>query len=95
MKIRQREDYALRRIEYNKIDLETYVNRKHKLNNEAAIIQAILEDKKETQRAILEKLNKLGGLEYKIAYTGAYDSIKECIDHSSYKRDKGKIKQIK
>jgi DNA-directed RNA polymerase specialized sigma subunit len=64
----QREDYALRRIEYNRIDLETYVNRKHKLNNEAAIIQAILEDKKETQKAILEKLSKLEGLEYKIAY---------------------------
>ncbi len=63
-----REDYALRSIEYNRIDLDVYVERKHKLNNEAAIIQAILDDKRETQRQILEKLNQLEGLEYKIAY---------------------------
>lgn len=63
-----REDYALRRINYNKIELDVYVDRKHKLNNEVAIIQAILEDKRESQRLILEKLNKLEGLEYKIAY---------------------------
>ncbi len=63
-----REDYALRRIEYNRIDLDVYVERKHKLNNEAAIIQAILDDKRETQRQILEKLKQLEGLEYKIAY---------------------------
>ncbi len=30
-----------------------------------------------------------------IVVTGAYDSIKECMDHSSYKRDKGKIRQIR
>ncbi|SCL87973.1 hypothetical protein [Sporanaerobacter sp. PP17-6a] len=63
-----REDYALRRLFYNKIDLDVYVDRKHKINNEAAIIQAVIDDKKETKRAILEKLNKLSGLEYKIAY---------------------------
>lgn len=64
----EREDYALRRIEYKRIDLDIYVNRKHKVNNEAAIIQAILDDKRETQKAILEKLNQLEGLEYQIAY---------------------------
>lgn len=63
-----REDYALRRIEYNRIELDIYVDRKHKLNNEAAILQSIIEDKKETQRQILEKLKQLEGLEYKIAY---------------------------
>lgn len=30
-----------------------------------------------------------------IIVTGAYDSVKECMQHSSYRRDKGKIKQIK
>lgn len=64
----EREDYALRRIEYNRIDLDIYVEKKNKLNNEVAIIQAILDDKRETQRQILEKLGQLEGLEYKIAY---------------------------
>lgn len=64
----QREDYALRRIEFNKIELNMYVDRKHKINNEAAIIQDILEDKRQTQREILNKLEQLEGLEYKIAY---------------------------
>ncbi|WMM24014.1 hypothetical protein RBU61_13930 [Tissierella sp. MB52-C2] len=63
-----REDYALRRIEYNNIDLNIYVDRKHKVNNEAAILQSIIEDKKETQKQLLEKLGKLEGLEYQIAY---------------------------
>ena len=30
-----------------------------------------------------------------IIVTGAYDSIKECMSHSSYKRDKGSMRQIK
>ncbi|WP_353096328.1 hypothetical protein [Tissierella praeacuta] len=30
-----------------------------------------------------------------IIVTGAYDSIKECMKERSYKRDKGKMKQIK
>lgn len=63
-----REDYALRRIEYNKIELDVYLERKHKINNEAAILQSIIEDKEETRRQLLENLNKLEGLEYKIAY---------------------------
>ena len=64
----EREDYALRRIEYKRIDLDVYVNRKHKVNNEAAIIQVILDDKRETQKAILEKIKQLEGLEYQIVY---------------------------
>ncbi|MGF7059272.1 hypothetical protein [Brassicibacter mesophilus] len=64
----QREDYALRRIEFNKIALDMYMDRKHKIDNETAIIQAILEDKRETQRQILNKIEHLEGLEYKIAY---------------------------
>ena len=64
----EREDYALRRIEYKRIDLDIYLERKHKVNNEAAILQAILDDKRETQKAILEKLKQLEGIEYQIAY---------------------------
>lgn len=30
-----------------------------------------------------------------IVVTGAYDSIKECMGHGSYRREKGSIKQIK
>lgn len=30
-----------------------------------------------------------------IIVTGAYDSVKECMGHSSYKRDKGSMRQIK
>lgn len=30
-----------------------------------------------------------------IIVTGAYDSIKECMAERSYKRDRGKMKQIK
>lgn len=30
-----------------------------------------------------------------IVVAGAYDSIKECMKERSYKRDRGKIKQIK
>lgn len=58
-----REDYALKRIK-----LDVYVERKYKLNNEAVVLQLIIEDKKETQRQVLEKLKQLEGLEYKIAY---------------------------
>lgn len=63
-----REDYALRRIEYEKIELDIYVDRKHKINNEAAILQSLIEDKKQTQMQLLVKLSQLEGLEYKIAY---------------------------
>lgn len=64
----EREDYALRRIEYNRIDLDVYIKRKHKVNNEAAIIQSVLDDKRETQRTILKKIKQLEGLEHQIAY---------------------------
>lgn len=30
-----------------------------------------------------------------IIVTGAYDDLKECMQERSYKRDKGKVKQIK
>lgn len=81
-----REDYALRRIEYNRIDLDVYVERKHKLNNEAAILQSIIEDKKETQRQILEKINKLEGLEYKIVYKRFIEgkTLNEIADELGY-----------
>ena len=64
----EREDYAVSVIECNKIDLEVYVNRKHKLINEMAILQAMLDDKEETKLELLDKINQLEGLEYKIAY---------------------------
>jgi DNA-directed RNA polymerase subunit RPC12/RpoP len=35
------------------------------------------------------------GKHRKIIVTGAYDSLKECMQERSYKRDKGKMKQIK
>ncbi|WMM24065.1 hypothetical protein RBU61_14190 [Tissierella sp. MB52-C2] len=35
------------------------------------------------------------GKHRKIIVTGAYDSLKECMGERSYKRDKGKMKQIK
>ncbi|CAK7056186.1 hypothetical protein [Tissierella sp.] len=35
------------------------------------------------------------GKHRKIIVTGAHDSIKECMKERSYKRDKGKIKQMK
>lgn len=35
------------------------------------------------------------GRHKRLIVTGAYDSIKECMQHSSYKRGKGSIKQIK
>lgn len=35
------------------------------------------------------------GRHKKIIVTGAYDSVKECMKERSYKRDKGKMKQIK
>lgn len=35
------------------------------------------------------------GKHKKIIVTGAYDSIKECMAERSYKRDKGKMKQVK
>ncbi|MBU5311897.1 hypothetical protein KQI38_07630 [Tissierella carlieri] len=35
------------------------------------------------------------GKHRKIVVTGAYDSIKECMQERSYKRNKGKMKQIK
>ncbi|MCF6466364.1 hypothetical protein [Clostridium sp. Cult2] len=81
-----REDYALRRIEYNKIELDIYVDRKHKLNNEAAILQSIIEDKKETQRQMLEKLEQLEGLEYKIAYKRFIEgkTLNEIADELGY-----------
>lgn len=82
----EREDYALRRIEYNKIDLEVYLNRKTKINNEAAILQAILDDKRETQMEILEKLKQLEGLEYKIAYKRFIENktLNEIADELGY-----------
>ena len=35
------------------------------------------------------------GKHRKIIVTGAYDGIKECMQERSYKRDRGKMKQIK
>lgn len=84
-----REDYALRRIEYNHIELSLYVDRKHKLNNEAAIIQSILDDKRETQRQILQKLRQLEGLEYKIAYKRFVEgkSLNQIAEELGYSHD--------
>lgn len=64
----EREDYALSVIEFNKINLEIYANRKHKLINEMAILQAMLDDKQETKKELLDKLKKLEGLGFQVAY---------------------------
>lgn len=84
-----REDYALRRIEYNEIELNLYLERKHKVNNEAAILQSILDDKRETQRQLLEKLGQLEGLEYKIAYKRFVEgkSLNEIAEELGYSHD--------
>lgn len=65
----ERESYAINRLrETNKIDIEIYIVRKWKMDNETAILQAIIDDKRETKEKMLEELGQLEGLEYKIAY---------------------------
>ena len=65
----EREQYAIDRlVKSNTIDYYNQLERQLDLNNKYAITQSILEDKKETQRQMLEKIQQLEGLEYKIAY---------------------------
>ncbi len=65
----KREQYAIYRLLRNPgIDYPRYLELQTALNNKVAIVQSILEDKKETQKEVLKKLDKLEGLEYKIAY---------------------------
>ncbi len=65
----EREQYAIDRlVKSNTIDYYNQLERQMDLNNKYAITQSILEDKKETQRQMLEKIQQLEGLEYKIAY---------------------------
>lgn len=65
----ERELYALDRlVSTHKIELDSYVDRHYRITNQIAVIQSILEDKRETQNEVLEKLKGLEGLEYKIAY---------------------------
>lgn len=65
----EREQYALARLYHtNGMDYEIFIEKQVKLNNKVAIIQAIVDDKRETQRDVLDKLKQLEGLEYKIAY---------------------------
>jgi len=65
----EREQYAIYRLLRNPgIDYPRYLELQTALNNKTAIVQSILEDKKETQKEVLKKLEKLEGLEYKIAY---------------------------
>ncbi|KNF10064.1 hypothetical protein CLPU_1c02290 [Gottschalkia purinilytica] len=65
----EREHYALERIKHtHKIDLERYIERNYRILNEMAVVKAVVEDKMQTKEEILDKLNQLEGLEYKIAY---------------------------
>ena len=65
----EREQYAIDRlVKSNTIDYYNQLERQMDLNYKYAITQSILEDKKETQRQMLEKIQQLEGLEYKIAY---------------------------
>lgn len=65
----EREQYALARLYHtNGMEYEIFIEKQVNLNNKVAIIQSIVDDKRETQRDILEKLKQLEGLEYKIAY---------------------------
>lgn len=65
----ERELYGVERIKHtHKIDLDRYVDRHTKIVNEMASISAIIEDKERSKKEILDKINKLEGLEYKIAY---------------------------
>ncbi len=65
----EREQYAIHRLlKVPEIDYYRYLELQLALNNKTAIVQSILADKKETQKEIFEKLNKLEGLEYQIAY---------------------------
>lgn len=65
----QREQYALTRLRWNNgVGYDLFIEKQVELNNKVAIVQAIVDDKRETQKDILEKLKQLEGLEYQIAY---------------------------
>lgn len=65
----EREQYAIEKLSRNhNIDYHNQLERQLNLNNKYAITQSILEDKLQTKKDILEKLNQLEGIEYKIAY---------------------------
>jgi len=65
----EREQYAIYRLlKVPGIDYPRYLELQTALNNKVAIVQSVLDDKRETQKEILNKLDKLEGLEYKIAY---------------------------
>lgn len=65
----EREQYAIEKLSRShNIDFHNQLERQLNLNNKYAIIQSILEDKLQTKKDILEKLNQLEGIEYKIAY---------------------------
>src|SRR5699024_2630480 len=65
----EREQYAIYRLlKVPGIDYPRNLELQTALNNKVAIVQSVLDDKRETQKEILNKLDKLEGLEYKIAY---------------------------
>lgn len=84
----ERESYAINRLrEKNNIDLDIYVERKCKMDNEAAILQAIIDDKVETSIKLRKELGQLEGLEYRIAYKRyiegkSLDTIAEELNYS-------------
>lgn len=86
----EREQYAIHRLlKVPEIDYCRYLELQLALNNKTAIVQSILDDKKETQKEIFEKLNKLEGLEYKIAYKRFIEGkrLYEIADELDYSYD--------
>ncbi len=65
----EREQYALIRLRHNNgMEYNRYLEKQCELNNKVAIIQAIVDDKKETKTEIIKRLKELDGLEHRIAY---------------------------
>src|SRR5699024_9878235 len=86
----EREQYAIYRLLRNPgIDYPRYLELQTALNNKVAIVQSILEDKKGTQKEVLKKLDKLEGLEYRIAYKRFIEgkTLNEIADELGYSYD--------